>query len=1230
MRKNYILLTAFIALLATFHFSEAKAYVPANDSLIISEIQMLPWGNTVWGYIELTNTGSRPIDLSEWWLVSSRFNLGAFGMNSDNNQRLNLNNAGILQPGDSYTVAAGGAYGTTYDQYGRDVYPYQYFNVFAVSMVDTIIDRQDPIKEGDRICDQEVVALFNRYDTSTVEGVVARDSALVDVFGFEDKFLIDQNNASLNPIAGVIVNGNPCYGHTFVRKAIFTKGNPDFTQSAGTNINDSEWILLPLIRWDYTYPYTTIGKHGNATVFDVTPKMSEITIDKNAGIITVPYGVRRDSVMQAFNYGPNHAWEYKWGADSSQWYVQTGDSISFFVVGNEKLTYKFGFVTKDRETSFANIRPERIRTANGKSFWEKYWVSNGYSPDTIGNIAYGSRVDTLLKYLVIEDGCSYAIKYVDGIERPDFVYGDILEITSASGAKKEYKIAVKDYEASSDASLQTIYFPGLAMWENPDTYEYTDTMLNFTSAVEFYTLELDEGTATSPAVVAVPNSAKAVVYTKRAENLLGTEAQRTITIKVMAEDDSTERTYSILCKVRQETPDLIGEPFFTDFGKMWSNGGGSMNTQIYNPSSYPINFSNYMIARVPSGLTKETFFEDLATNINKNSLVPGYKIEYNDNLAPILVVDNVQTSVELESRDVFQIVNTKGYPYAWPNNVANLPNLLLDIDITCGTNTLTYAGAFKSNGYDAVRPDYYGTGQTLFYNHGQNGAKGGETWVIFKIVNDSVLDGSKAMNKMQDYEEVDIVNGWSLQGSSWALYCDWELTDNRIGLDTVYRDTVYSFAASNNSNIMRNPQVYTGNPVDGGSFAIQPNKRPEWFVYGSDTTGAEKNTIRNRRWHGIQKFGLHNMITYVNIPYITSTVYLVGSGLDGVQPIYGILPNTTVDQFIANIVRPDDRMELEFKTSGGSVIMGEDVIAQGATLKSTSGDGRTSVSYKLNVGSLDGNFELASVDFDITVNTAEKTGVIANVPFGITLTDLDAKISTKSELAIKSVTDGADYVIPHQKMNRDTILIAAGQYIDVVADSKTFVEVRAQNGDVCVYSISYKAESMPYVLSNEYVVDQEAKVVHFVPSYTVRAFLSNVIVSPGATIKVVNKLGQTRVDGNMAFDDRLVVTSEDGKTSVLYYLRFMAEHEYDNVNRVDILAHVSTYPNPTTGIIQMSGLKDVKSIDVTTITGARIASVMVKDQSQSTSVLNSQMRGVYLFTFNMKNGTSATRKIVKQ
>ncbi len=91
---------------------------------------------------------------------------------------------------------------------------------------------------------------FNGNDARGLFKIVGTDTILIDVIG-------DPNNPNGDnyAVAGI---ANATKDHTLIRKPEVLTGNPDWSSSAGTNTDDSEWIVEPQ---DY---FSDLGQHNYA------------------------------------------------------------------------------------------------------------------------------------------------------------------------------------------------------------------------------------------------------------------------------------------------------------------------------------------------------------------------------------------------------------------------------------------------------------------------------------------------------------------------------------------------------------------------------------------------------------------------------------------------------------------------------------------------------------------------------------------------------------------------------------------------------------------------------------------------------------------------------------------------------------------------------------------------------------------------------------------------------
>lgn len=1208
-----------------------------ND-LVITEFRWSKqkYGSADWGYIELTNMGKDTLDLSKYWLQSAWGNFTALGMTGVAGKATVARFPGHkLLPGEVFTWVLA-QQNDVLDRYGNRVYPNDWANIQAVQRA-TYVNYARLNFDGNTIMRENQTALFCRADTNMVPDGVA-DSARVDMLWYEDKQR-DVNVADSNyPIAGIIT-GTPHKDYIYIRKFKFKHGNTDFTQSRGNSVTDSEWQAIPRDLAPNDVMYTTFGSHKESQDLDLTPKLSSISIDMNKMEISVPFDIAKDSIFRRFNYGPNHAWEFVQGPDTTSWYVSNGDSVIFYTVGNELKSYKFGFKVAEKPQNFAKVYPIIVKNENG-TFVRRYVVSDGYSPmDTIGQIRFNEPVDTLLKYVGHDVNATVEFIWVDGIARPEVKDGDILRITSGANSK-DYKLGVWPYTADPRSGLTAIIFPGLAIWENPNTFEYTDTLPGFKTAGTFYVVNLPQDVTQSPAVIPVPQSPNAKVYVSRAKNLSGSEEERTITISVMAEDDSTYSEYKLLLNIERETPPVVGEPFMTDIAGYW-RGNGATALQIFNPSDEVIYASDYAIFHITTpdfnswidgAIWKDKSWKDL----NKQLVRPGSYMKADINGDPYFIPDNTVTNLELDPREEWCAMGAASWPSGEGSNISASEELRNQVDMLWGAYGVDHNHLRGTKAYWQARwsvPYPYGDPEQADYT-GQN--KGwlpmaslsfprfneGPTYALFKIKNDSIKDGTKPVfkNFYDDYELVDIANGVASTKVPWKMYYK---APN--GQDSLF-DVAKLGDVFKNGNIYRHPRVYTGNPIDLASFG-SPGKEGEWIPYGIEFTedGVYKVIQQNNDKgdlgtveFGRSRFKNHTMVTAAHISYLTSKVYLVSKGLSNNETILGVNANTSVDAFMNNIIKADDGMSVVVKSALGIVKEGADILVQGDKVSSTAANGLTSVTYTVSVGTLDSNTTLAvkaGAGFDVAGT------VIQNVPFGISVKDFLSNLEAPATASMM-LTDGKDYVIPNEIWPSDTNAVTR---VDASLMSSYVVEVNAQDGvHTAKYSISFKDENDVFITSDVYTINQELKQLNYVRSISVANFLAGIIASPGAEAIVVNKFGQKREMGIIQYHDRILVTK--GDVSVTYWLKFMNEVSDEVAVETVKKSAISIYPNPATANIVISGLAKATDLRIVNLSGQLVKTVKVSGETMSLNLnLNS---GIYFVSVMNNNTTIETSKVV--
>ena len=684
-------------------------------------------------------------------------------------------------------------------------------------------------------------------------------------------------------------------------------------------------------------------------------------------------------------------------------------------------------------------------------------------------------------------------------------------------------------------------------------------------------------------------------------------------------------------------PVLDYSPFFCDFGTDWATSNNYI-TQIFNPSDETLDLTDYVILQLRNENNQRTlgeFSSQTRDVLNNRSLRFGSIVLNNSDGKPYYYTDFAQWSTSIPAKGVFSLANYRSYPF---EGIGNSQELSERVDFIIRQNYKdnnridNKINPWKgfNNGFDTIKHATPG----LFGPYNPTSFSGTGSIVLLKILNDSVKDGSKAMNDfLNDYEVVDVMNGISTVGTPWKIW-------NKINGE----DTIYLSPGAHKWNLYRKSNVYKGNPIDRLSFGIGTDStvsvESEWEVYGyaganvrpEDQVG-EKVALAEIQQVSRKRFENHTMEYTAHLPYILSTVYLVSAGIEGEQTIDGVSANTTVNAFLGNLITPNPDMKLVVYDISSNPKTANDIVTTSDKLYSYSARGIDSVIYAISVGALDNNTLLSSTAYTISQATDKKTGTIAGVPFGATLADVIDKL-VKPEKAKMLITNGEGEAIPTVTYNRDSSNLVFDEdfglmiwkKVDVQLTGSMHVEVTAQNGSVCLYSFSWEPVTDPYIVSNVYVVDDVNKEIQNVSgAFSVKTFLQQISAAPGCTLKVINSNGEERAQGDLKHNDRVIV-SNDSK-SVTYFIRFYEGISYVGIENVSGATKAQVYPNPSTGVYRLSNLAGAKTLKVYDMTGKMVRSLKVSSTEMSLN-LSAEPKGIYLVKVDGK--ISSTLKLVKE
>ncbi len=766
------------------------------------------------------------------------------------------------------------------------------------------------------------------------------------------------------------------------------------------------------------------------------------------------------------------------------------------------------------------------RGSNQRNDLDWPWVTQHESgidtiTGTLFGIPYATRTDSLLERLEKASNATWNFDYVDGVERPDLKNGDKLVVTAENGDVKEYYIQMRPYDPNHNAYLSAITWPDIPSFYRDIFGWMGDTIPNFNPTTYNYRVQVPFDVDGIPALVAKAQNLNAKVDVSRATTLAGTVDQRTVKFTVTAEDDSVMHTYNVeLIKEKDfsKIQPYEADPFLSEFvfWDQWSNSFA----EIMNPGNQPLDLSNYMIAMDwitnPSDMIASGAGEDEWLD-RYDKYIPGYKWvdEATWAVSPATVVQDLNVNPIVQPGDVFTfgyIATDNATKPSWiPDYVWPVP-AQLDVQFNNHTELETYENPWGEPVSDNGSP-------VRKWSNSQ--------WYMYKILNDSIKLGLKPATDPNDFELIETFGmgedaSWVIGGKEVPMTSNW----------------------------MRKPEIYKGNPDFKGSFGTTPEDA-EWTY-----TDRPYWQARNAGWpQEILNIGNDIGQHFMNPPThyistVSSIVYKVSDGYSMNEEIRGVRTGQTVADLFSNVVKANENQVLKVKGTGsGNELAMDALLSMNDTLVVMSADSTNTTKYILDVteAGLNSDAVLKSTKYNIEItqqpsaviedNNAAEMGkaTISGFEYGTQINTLLANITVPSGASL-TVIDGEGAYVPLTMLNFDT------SYVSVTVNHNTYFEVVAEDGITSIlYQLQPQAsESSAFLTSDVYSVDQRDLLIEYIPRGTsVNAFLSNVVPSVGASIKIVDKSGLERVDGQIYQDDKVVVTSPNGEVKTVYYLSML-------------------------------------------------------------------------------------------
>jgi hypothetical protein len=1167
-------------------------------------------------YIEITNMGDSAVNLMHFKLGTIRpWNTAINDVRMDPwipdaNRNIMLPDF-VLEPGKSFVVTT--AYDYHPEQYalktpGFEGGQYKPLKLQMYDIADLLIHAPEPKGDATDSISRNAagVDISWMFENWAGRECMYIEQHLSDV----DSVVIDQvggvfDNAGQNftrgryDVAGVTgATGNS----VLIRKASIKQGNIDFANARGVGTDDSEWIpwQWPAGWGQWRDAQWTVGNHGSYVLDENTLESDIVDVDFANKTITVPWGIRRgDGVMRTMTKKPGIAWIYDLNPnfeDSLTFAARTGDTLNILVAGDMAQNASFRIIVSE-PTADANIvvpvTTLNYPTASAVQGWRDDnqegilgWprvTEHASGPDTITGtwygIPYATRVDSLMMLLEKASNASWEIVPVDGVPRPDLKYGDKLKVTAQNGAVKEYFIEMQPLQPSHNANLLSITWPDI-----PNAYRglfgwVGDTVPGFNATTYNYRITVPMDVDGIPALVAKTESLNAKVKVNRATSLYGTTAQRTISFIVTAEDDSVTNTYNVEL-VKEIDPSKLqpynADPFLSElvFWDQWSNSFA----EVANPGNQPLDLSNYMIGASDGDLNPAAVIKSSTETTNwaqrYQKYVPGYKwvSEAQWAVTPAMLEQDLNVNAIVLPGDVFALgdIYTTGQtkPSWMPKYVWPVP-AQLDIQFHSLNDVI-------KNPWNEVVNDWTGSPIRRWSN--------GQVY-LWKILNDSIKLGLKPANDPNDFQLIEV---WGMGESK-----DWVVGGKTANMIT---------------NWMRKPHIYKGNPVPKVSFGTNPDDS-EWTY--TDQPYWQK---RNAGWpleilNVGNDIGQHFMFEPTQYKStVSSIVYKVTSGYSMEEGIRGLTTGVTVADFMGGLTKAHEMQSLKVKRAD-TVLELADVVELNDTLVVMSADSMNITKYLLNVTDegLSSNAVITSTRYTVTVEQQPKSASAANAEAGVgNVKGFDYGTALRTILAnIKLpvgatmvVIDGDGAYVPLKTLNFDTT------YVNVTVNSNIYLNVVAENGvtEIKYQLIPSSSENDAFLLSDVYNVVQKDLMVQYVPRGTnVSTFLSNLVPSGKATMTLVNKMGQERLDGGVADDDKVVVTSANGLVTKTYYIAKLASEATPVAYLAYILSPVYAVDQVDYTVAGVDGSETVSTF-MTKVTAAPGASYAVVDKDGAVKI----------------------------
>ncbi|KAF5084684.1 Lamin Tail Domain protein [anaerobic digester metagenome] len=1142
--------------------------------------------------------------------------------------------------------------------------------VANASAIQAILDKADVTLAYNSTangCDGCNVVSFNGDDALGL----FKDDVLIDVVG---EGVHDDTN---NPIDGWDVAGTTLAtkDYTLVRKSSVTEGTTTWNESAGTDADNSQWIVYPKDNVDYLGTHNVVLPSNEAEIFTYTfaEQAGAATISSATGLIEIEVISSADltSLVASFTTSENATVKV---ADVAQVSGTTPNDFSadvIYTVTAEDGTVKQWTV---RVTKSAAQSSEKAILTYSINEVDATIDANAYTVAV--TLPYGTDLTALVATFTVSPGASAKVAdvaQVSGTTANDFTAAVVYVVTAEDGSTQNWTVTVSTEAPLTGKDILTYTIAEVDATVNATDHSVTATLpygTDVTALVATFTLS-EEATAKVADVEQVSGTTandftNPVVYTVTAQD--GTTQDWTVTIALGAASseafvtstvytvDDTEGTitavpygttlaafkanitpanyatfevyqadgttvatvletgYKLIVTAQDEVANktytiTVAEPSSSDlfFSEYIEGSSNNKAIEIYNPTGSAISLANYRIAQAANG---GGWLADVFHTFPEGASIAAGDVW-------VIITDQVST-------DYF--------------DKANADEVLAYPSVAHHTGNDARALQKTENGTDWVTIDVFGdpTSSVNFDVAGVTGAAGEHTLVRKGSVTSGNTDWAASAGTDADNSE------WIVYPQNTFTY----LGTHSTSLSSAAEITAFSFA-----------EQVAAATIDATSGTITIE-----VLYGTDLTGLVSTFTVSAGAKAYVNDVLQVSGTTAN-NFTNDVVYKVVAE-DGTIKEWTVTvtmpaqPSTAAE--IVSFVLAEQTGSATINSAAGTIAIEVNSTADLTALTPT-----IQVSAGASISPASGAVQDFTNPVTYTVTAQDNN---TTKPWTVTVTKPQVNVVTIAQIQqptgdtgdspyinqivqttgiVTAIQAGKGFFIQDGEgawsgilvyTNTATGLPAIGDEVKVKGWVKEFysyteITTNATPAVTVETTVLSSGNTLPAatVLTSQAVQAEEYEGV------LVKVVSAEVISGPSATH---NEYIVNDGSGDLTVDDKLflatfTVGSRYSITGVMDYsfdaFKLLPRDASDIATGIDDVkwgVNLEVYPNPFTNTINFSNVEDVELITVTNLIGQRV--MTVKPESSNSINTDNLIKGIYLVSFQNRDGKVIVKKMIKQ